>query len=67
MTDRHRLTFHMPKPGAPIPPFDLPALIDGRSARLTLAKISSGLVVLFFHPRDFSLICPTEEPGWARP
>src|SRR5215467_12350996 len=50
----------MLKPGDPIPPFDLPALIDGRSARLIVAKISSGQVVLFSYPHDFCLICPTE-------
>ena len=56
----------MLKPGDPIPPLDLPALIDGRSGRVTLAGISSDLVVLFFYPRDFSFICPTEVTGFGK-
>src|SRR5215467_6552292 len=56
----------MLKPGDPIPPFELPALIDGRSGRLTLARINSELVVLFFYPRDFSFICPTEVTGFGK-
>ena len=50
----------MLKPGDSISTFVLPALIDGRGSRLTLAKISSGLVVLFSYSRDFYLIGPTE-------
>ena len=56
----------MLKPGDTIPPLDLPALIDGRSGRVTLAGISSELVVLFFYPRDFSFICPTEVTGFGQ-
>jgi peroxiredoxin 2/4 len=56
----------MLKPGEPVPPLDLPALIDGRSGRVTLAGISSELVVLFFYPRDFSFICPTEVTGFGK-
>ena len=56
----------MLKPGDSLPAFDLPALIEGRSGRLTLAEISSDLVVLFFYPRDFSFICPTEVTGFAK-
>jgi peroxiredoxin 2/4 len=56
----------MLKPGDPIPPFDLPALLDSRSGRVTLAGIRSELVVLFFYPRDFSFICPTEVTGFGK-
>ena len=56
----------MLKPGDTVPPLDLPALIDGRSGRVTLAGISSELVVLFFYPRDFSFICPTEVTGFGK-
>ena len=56
----------MLKPGDTVPPLDLPALIDGRSGRVTLAGISSELVVLFFYPRDFSFICPTEVTGFGQ-
>ena len=56
----------MLKPGDSIPSFDLPAFIDGRSGRVTLAGITSELVVLFFYPRDFSFICPTEVTGFGK-
>jgi peroxiredoxin (alkyl hydroperoxide reductase subunit C) len=54
----------MLKPGDPAPPFDLACALDGRIARCSLAKISSELVLLFFYPRDFSFICPTEVAGF---
>ena len=31
---------------------------------MSLAKISSELVLIFFYPRDFSFICPTEVTGF---
>ena len=56
----------MLKPGDPAPTFDLPCTIDGRIARSSLAKIDSELVLIFFYPRDFSFICPTEVTGFNR-
>ena len=56
----------MLKPGDPAPTFDLPCAIDGRIARSSLAKINSELVLIFFYPRDFSFICPTEVTGFNR-
>jgi alkyl hydroperoxide reductase subunit AhpC len=56
----------MLKSGDPIPPFNLPALLDGRSGRVTLARIRPEPVVLFFYPRDFSFICPTEGTGLGK-
>src|SRR5260370_41342372 len=56
----------MLKPGDPAPTFDLPCAIDGRIARSSLAKINSELVLIFFYPRDFSFICPTEVIGFNR-
>jgi len=50
----------MLKPGDTAPSFDLPAATNGAAGRVTLAKIASELIVLFFYPRDFSFICPTE-------
>lgn len=52
--------------GDPAPSFDLPCVLDGRIARSSLAKIRSELVLLFFYPRDFSFICPTEVAGFNR-
>src|SRR5438874_469499 len=68
MTHPGRVTRNtiMLKPGDVAPPFDLPALTDGREGRVTLAGINSELVVLFFYPRDFSFICPTEVTGFNK-
>ena len=54
----------MLKPGDPAPPFDLECALDGRIARCSLAKIKTELVLVFFYPRDFSFICPTEVTGF---
>ena len=56
----------MLKPGDAAPPFDLPCALDDRISRLSLASIKSDLVVLFFYPRDFSFICPTEVIGFHK-
>src|SRR5260370_8466903 len=56
----------MLKPGDPAPPFDLECALDGHTARLSLAKIPSELVLIFFYPRDFSFICPTEVTGFNK-
>src|ERR1700746_285271 len=54
----------MLKPGDPAPSFDLPCALDGRISRLSLAKINTEQVLIFFYPRDFSFICPTEVTGF---
>ncbi len=54
----------MLKPGDQAPPFDLPCAIGGKASSLSLAKISSEVIVLFFYPHDFSFICPTEVTGF---
>jgi alkyl hydroperoxide reductase subunit AhpC len=54
----------MLKPGDPAPLFDLECALDGRIARCSLTKISMELVLIFFYPRDFSFICPTEVTGF---
>jgi peroxiredoxin (alkyl hydroperoxide reductase subunit C) len=56
----------MLKPGDPAPPFDLPGALDDQLTRLSLASISAEMVVLFFYPRDFSFICPTEVIGFHK-
>lgn len=56
----------MLKPGDPAPPFDLPCASGGRVARLRLSQLDSEMVVLFFYPRDFSFICPTEVVGFHK-
>ncbi|MDO8434933.1 MAG: redoxin domain-containing protein [Candidatus Binatus sp.] len=56
----------MLKPGDRAPSFDLPCAAGGRIARLSLAKFSTELALIFFYPRDFSFICPTEVTGFNR-
>ncbi|MGH7880183.1 MAG: redoxin domain-containing protein, partial [Candidatus Binataceae bacterium] len=56
----------MLKPGDAAPPFDLPCAFDGRISHLALAGLQSELVLLFFYPRDFSFICPTEVVGFHK-
>ena len=56
----------MLKPGDSAPPFDLPCASGDRSERLALRQIASEMLVLFFYPRDFSFICPTEVTGFNK-
>lgn len=56
----------MLKPGDPAPPFDLPCAVEGRIARSSLSKITTEMVLIFFYPRDFSFICPTEVTGFNK-
>ncbi len=56
----------MLKPGDFAPPFDLPCASGDRIDRLALWQITTEMLVLFFYPRDFSFICPTEVMGFHR-
>jgi peroxiredoxin 2/4 len=56
----------MLRPGDAAPGWDLPCAFDGRISRLRLDRIRSEMVVLFFYPRDFSFICPTEVSGFHK-
>ena len=56
----------MLRPGDVFPNFDLPAVTDGRLGRVALSGMNSELVVLFFYPRDFSFVCPTEVTGFSK-
>jgi peroxiredoxin (alkyl hydroperoxide reductase subunit C) len=56
----------MLKPGDTAPDFDLPAAVGGKSERISLARQKDELVVLFFYPKDFSFVCPTEITGFQR-
>ncbi len=54
----------MLRPGDSAPPFDLSAATGDRIGRVTLSKLDDEMIVLFFYPRDFSFICPTEVTGF---
>lgn len=56
----------MLKPGDTAPPFDLPCALDDKLSHISLASLRSEMVVLFFYPRDFSFICPTEVIGFHK-
>jgi alkyl hydroperoxide reductase subunit AhpC len=54
----------MLRPGDIAPPFDLACAFEDRVSHLSLGGIRSEMVVIFFYPRDFSFICPTEVIGF---
>jgi alkyl hydroperoxide reductase subunit AhpC len=56
----------MLRPGDVFPNFDLASVADGRIGRVSLSGINTELTVLFFYPRDFSFICPTEVTGFSK-
>jgi alkyl hydroperoxide reductase subunit AhpC len=56
-----------PLVGTLVPEFDLPCTRtpDHRSGRASLKAYRGRWLVLFFYPKDFSLICPTEILGFS--
>jgi alkyl hydroperoxide reductase subunit AhpC len=54
----------MLKPGDQAPGFDLPCTIEGAVKRVSLRALRTEMAVIFFYPRDFSFICPTEVAGF---
>lgn len=48
--------------GAPAPQFTAPAVVDGEIKSISLADYTKQgkYVVLFFYPKDFTFVCPTE-------
>jgi peroxiredoxin 2/4 len=56
----------MLKPGDVAPAFKLPCAVNDRLTSFSLSEASSPLAVVFFYPRDFSFICPTEVFGFHR-
>ena len=51
-------------PGDTAPDFQLPCAIKGRASTIRLRDLRTDLVAVFFYPRDFSFICPTEVTGF---
>ncbi len=59
----------MLKLNQPAPDFKQPAYIKGQPddyKELSLADYKGKWVVLFFYPRDFTFVCPTEIRGFAK-
>jgi len=46
--------------GKPAPDFHLMAVIDNEFKNLKLSDFKGKYLVLFFYPRDFTFVCPTE-------
>ncbi|DBB06871.1 hypothetical protein WJX82_004297 [Trebouxia sp. C0006] len=45
---------------APAPDFTAPAVIDGEISEVSLKNYKGQYVILFFYPKDFTFVCPTE-------
>ncbi|KAL4434271.1 hypothetical protein ABPG75_000712 [Micractinium tetrahymenae] len=46
--------------GEAAPDFSLPAIVDGEIKQVSLADYKGKYVILFFYPKDFTFVCPTE-------
>ncbi|KAL4860147.1 Peroxiredoxin-2 [Chlorella vulgaris] len=46
--------------GAAAPSFNLPAVVDGEIKSVNLEDYKGKYVILFFYPKDFTFVCPTE-------
>lgn len=51
--------------GSPAPSFTLEAYVAGEFKKVSLEDYKGKWVLLFFYPRDFTFICPTEIKGFA--
>ena len=54
----------MPALRRPAPDFRLPGVASGKRGTWSLADGAGRWTVLFFYPRDFTFICPTEIRGF---
>lgn len=46
--------------GQPAPRFEGPAVVDGEITNIRLSDYRGKYVALFFYPKDFTFVCPTE-------
>lgn len=46
--------------GQPAPQFSAGAVVDGEIKNISLSDYKGKYVVLFFYPKDFTFVCPTE-------
>lgn len=57
----------MLKLNQPAPEFTQPAYVAGKEfSEVSLSDYKGKWVVLFFYPRDFTFVCPTEIRGFAK-
>ena len=52
--------------GQKAPEFTVEAFSQGQIKKMSLADYKGKWVVLFFYPRDFTFVCPTELKGFAQ-
>ncbi len=53
----------------PAPDFKQPAYVKGQSGdytEISLTGLKGKWIILFFYPRDFTFVCPTEIRGFAK-
>lgn len=55
----------MVKVGEKAPTFSAKAYMNGQITKLSSADFKKKWIVLFFYPRDFTFVCPTELKGFA--
>src|SRR3989344_2654644 len=53
------------QPGSLAPQFDVESYVAGEIKHVALSQMKGKWVVLFFYPRDFTFICPTEIKGFS--
>lgn len=46
--------------GAPAPDFSLEAIVNGENTMVNLSDYKGKYVILFWYPKDFTFVCPTE-------
>ena len=51
--------------GQKAPEFSVEAYVNGQIKKVSLSDYKGKWVVLFFYPRDFTFVCPTELKGFA--
>ena len=56
----------MVKIGEKVPDFEAQAYVAGKFQRVKLSDNKGKWVVLFFYPRDFTFVCPTEIKSFAK-
>jgi peroxiredoxin (alkyl hydroperoxide reductase subunit C) len=52
--------------GKPAPDWTATAYVRGEEKALSSRELLGGWYVLYFYPRDFTFVCPTEIRGFAR-
>jgi len=56
----------MIKVGEKAPGFSAEAVVNGQMKRVSSTDFKGKWIVLFFYPRDFTFVCPTEINGFQR-